>query len=161
YEISVTFSDGSVLPGKVLHASRMADLAIVQVQTDHPLTPVEWGDSTKLQIGDQVFAIGNALDIGESVTAGIVSWLDRNVQDSPYDHYIQTDAAVNHGNSGGPLFDMHGHVVGVNTEILSPTESFSGISLAIPSDSARFVVDQLMKYGWVNPGWIGVKVQQV
>jgi serine protease Do len=161
YEISVTFSDGSVLPGKVLHASRMADLAIVQVHADHPLTPLQWGNSTKLQIGDEVFAIGNALDIGESVTAGIVSGLDRNVQDSPYDHYIQTDAAINHGNSGGPLFDKEGHVVGVNTEILSPTESFSGISLAIPADSARFVIDQLMKYGWVHPGWIGVKVQQV
>jgi serine protease Do len=161
YEISVTFSDGSVLPGKVLHASRLADIAVVQVQADHPLTPVEWGDSTKLQIGDQVFAVGNALDIGESVTAGIVSGLDRNVQDSPYDHYIQTDAAINHGNSGGPLFDMQGHVVGVDTEILSPTESFSGIGLAIPSDSARFVVRQLIKYGWVHPGWIGVKVQQV
>jgi serine protease Do len=161
YEISVTFFDGSVLPGKVLHASRLADIAIVQVQADHPLTKVEWGDSTKLQIGDQVFAVGNALDIGESVTAGIVSGLDRNVQDSPYDHYIQTDAAINHGNSGGPLFNMQGHVVGVNTEILSPTESFSGIGLAIPEDSARFVVDQLMKYGWVHPGWIGVKMQQV
>jgi serine protease Do len=161
YDISATFSDGSVLPGTVLHASRLADLAVVQVHADHPLTPVQWGDSMKLQIGDEVFAIGNALGIGESVTAGIVSGLNRDVRDSPYDHYIQTDAAINHGNSGGPLFDLHGHVVGVDTEIVSPTQSFSGISLAIPSSTARFVVDQLMKYGWVHPGWIGVKVQQI
>ncbi len=161
YDISVTFSDGSVLPGKMLHASRLADLAVVQVHPDHPLTPIHWDDSTKLQIGDQVFAIGNALGIGLSVTAGIVSGLNRDVHDSPYDHYIQTDAAINHGNSGGPLFDMHGRVVGVDTEILSPTDSFSGIGLAIPSYCAHFVIARLMKYGWVHPGWIGVKVQQV
>ena len=108
YEISVTLSDGTVLPGKLLHASRTADLAVVQVQPDRKLTPVEWGDSTKVRVGDQVFAIGNPLGIGTSVSGGIVSGLNRNVADSPYDDYIQTDAAINHGNSGGPLFDMEG-----------------------------------------------------
>jgi serine protease Do len=161
YDIVVTFSDGSVLPGEVLHASQLADIAVVKVQADHALQPVQWGDSTKLQIGDQVFAIGNALGLGMSVTAGIVSALNRDVMDSPYDHYIQTDAAINHGNSGGPLFDMNGRVVGVDTAIVSPTEAFSGLGLAIPSDSAHFVVDNLVKYGWVHPGWIGVKLQQV
>ena len=161
YEVVVTFSDGSVLPGEVLHASHLADIAVVKVHADHPLQAVQWGDSMKLQVGDQVFAIGNALGLGMSVTAGIVSALNRDVEDSPYDHYIQTDAAINHGNSGGPLFDMNGHVVGVDTAIVSPTEAFSGLGLAIPSDSARFVVEQLAKYGWVHPGWIGVKVQQV
>ncbi len=161
YEISVTLSDGTVLPGKLLHASRIADLAIVQVQADHKLTPVEWGDSTKLRVGDEVFAIGNPLGIGMSVSGGIVSGLNRDVQDLPYDDYIQTDAAINHGNSGGPLFDMEGRVVGVNTALVSPTEASAGLGLAIPSDSAQFVVDRLMKYGWVRPGWMGVKVQQV
>ncbi len=161
FDIAVTFSDGSVLPGEVLHASHLADLAVLSVHADHALQTIQWGDSTKLQVGDQVFAIGNALGMGMSVTAGIVSALNRDVMDSPYDHYIQTDAAINHGNSGGPLFDMNGHVVGVDTAIISPTEAFSGLGLAIPSDSARFVVDQLVKYGWVHPGWIGIKVQQV
>ncbi len=161
YEISVTLSDGTVMPGKLLHASRTADLAIVQVQVDHKLTPVEWGDSTKVRVGDQVIAIGDPLGIGTSVSGGIVSGLNRDVADSPYDDYIQTDAAINHGNSGGPLFDMEGHVIGVNTALVSPTEASAGLGLAIPSDSVQFVVDRLIKYGWVRPGWMGLKVQQV
>jgi serine protease Do len=161
FEITVTLSDGSVFPGKMLHASRLADLALVQIQTGRALTPVKWGDSRKLRVGDQVFAIGNPLGIGMSVSAGIVSGLNRNVQESPYDDYIQTDAAINHGNSGGPLFDMEGRVVGVDTALVSPTEGSAGLGLAIPSDSVRFVVERLIKYGWVNPGWMGVKVQQV
>ena len=161
YEISVTLSDGTVMPGKLLHASRTADLAIVQVQVDHKLTPVEWGDSTKVRVGDQVIAIGDPLGIGTSVSGGIVSGLNRDVADSPYDDYIQTDAAINHGNSGGPLFDMEGHVIGVNTALVSPTEASAGLGLAIPSDSVQFVIDRLIKYGWVRPGWMGLKVQQV
>ena len=129
-----------------LHASRLADLAIVQVDAGHPLTPVQWGDSTKLRVGDQVFAIGNPLGIGVSVSAGIVSGLNRNVEGSPYDDYIQTDAAINHGNSGGPLFDMDGHVVGVDTALVSPTAASAGLGLAIPADSARFVLGRLMQY---------------
>ncbi len=161
FDITVTLSDGTLLPGKVLHASRVADLAIVQVKANHPLTPVQWGDSNKLRIGDQVFAIGNPLGLGTSVSGGIVSGLNRDAQESPYDNFIQTDAAINHGNSGGPLFDMDGKVVGVDSAMVSPTESFSGLGLAIPSADARFVIDRLIKYGWIRPGWIGVKVQQV
>src|SRR3984885_2803667 len=146
YEISVTLSDGTVLPGKLVHASRVADLAVVQVQVDHPLTPVQWGDSTKIRVGDEVFAIGNPLGIGMSVSSGIVSGLNRDVQDSPYDDYIQTDAAINHANSGGPLFDMEGHVVGLNTALVSPTESSAGLGLAIPADSVRFVVERLITH---------------
>ena len=112
FEITVTLSDGTVLPGKTLHASRIADLAVVQVKPDHPLTPVQWGDSNKVRVGDQVFAIGNPLGFGMSVSAGIISGLNRNIGDSPYDAYMQTDAAINHGSSGGPLFDMEGHVIG-------------------------------------------------
>jgi serine protease Do len=161
FDIAVTFSDGTILPAMLLHASRLADLAVVQVKADHPLTPVQWGDSTKLNVGDQVFAIGNPLGLGVSVSAGIVSGLNRDVQDSPYNHYIQTDAAINHGNSGGPLFDMKGRVVGVDTALVSPTEASAGLGLAIPSDAAEFVVRRLMQYGWVRPGWVGIKIQQV
>jgi serine protease Do len=161
FEITVTLSDGTTLPGTLLRASRLADLAVVKVKADGPLTPVQWGDSTKLNVGDQVFAIGNPLGIGVSVSAGIVSGLNRDVQDSPYNHYIQTDAAINHGNSGGPLFDMKGRVVGVDTALVSPTDSSAGLGLAIPSDAAEFVIGRLMQYGWVRPGWIGVKIQQV
>jgi serine protease Do len=157
----VTFSDGTTLPATMLHASRLADLAVVQVKADHPLTPVQWGDSTKVNVGDQVFAIGNPLGLGLSVSAGIVSGLNRDVQDSPYNHYIQTDAAINHGNSGGPLFDMKGHVVGVDTALVSLTDASAGLGLAIPSDAAEFVVGRLMQYGWVRPGWLGIKIQQV
>ncbi len=161
FEITVTLNDGTILPGKLLHASRLADLAVLQVQAGHPLTPITWGDSNKLRVGDQVFAIGNPLGLGTSVSGGIVSGLNRDAQESPYDDFIQTDAAINHGNSGGPLFDMEGEVVGVDTAMVSPTESFSGLGLAIPSDDAHYVINQLIKYGWVHPGWIGVKVQQV
>jgi serine protease Do len=161
FDISVTLFDGSILSGTMMHASRLADLAVLHVQPPYPLTPVQWGDSTKLQIGEPVFAIGNPLGIGTSVSAGIISGLNRNVQDSPYDDYIQTDAAINHGNSGGPLFNMNGQVIGVDTALVSPTEASAGLGLAIPSDTAQFVVDQLRAYGWVRPGWIGVKVQQV
>jgi serine protease Do len=161
FEIAVTFFDGTSLPATLLHASRLADLAVVQVKADHPLMPAHWGDSTKLNVGDQVFAIGNPLGLGVSVSAGIVSGLNRDVQDSPYNHYIQTDAAINHGNSGGPLFDMKGRVVGVDTALVSPTEASAGLGLAIPSDAAEFVVGRLIQYGWVRPGWIGIKIQQV
>jgi serine protease Do len=161
FEIVVTLSDGLVLQGTLLNASRLADLAIVRVNAGQPLTPIQWGDSTKLNVGDPVFAIGNPLGIGMSVSAGIVSGLNRSVQDSPYDHYIQTDAAINHGNSGGPLFTMDGRVVGVDTALVSPTDASIGLGLAIPSDSARFVAERLLTYGWVRPGWMGIKVQQV
>jgi serine protease Do len=161
FEIMVGFSDGEVLPGKTLNASRLADLAIVKVETDHPLASAQWGDSDSLQVGDQVFAVGNPLGVGMSVTSGIVSALNRDIQNSPYDDLIQTDAAINHGNSGGPLFNMQGLVVGVNSAIISPTQGSTGLGFALPSSSARFVFDQLRTYGWIRPGWIGVKIQKV
>jgi serine protease Do len=161
FEIIVTFSDGSRLAGKMLSASRLADLAIVKVEAGHPLPASHWGNSDKLQVGDQVFAAGNPFGIGLSVSAGIVSGLNRDIQNSPYDDLIQTDATINHGNSGGPLFDMRGNVVGVNSTIISPTSGSAGIGFAIPSSSARFVVDQLRTFGWVRPSWIGVKIQTV
>ena len=161
FEITIMFADGSRLPGKVVSASRLADIALLKVEASHPLPAAHWGDSDQLQIGDQVFAAGNPFGIGLSVTAGIVSGLNRDIQDSPYDDFIQTDATINHGNSGGPLFDMQGAVVGVDSSIISPTAGSAGVGFAIPANSARFVIDQLRAYGWVRPSWIGVKLQQV
>lgn len=161
FKITVTFSDGSSLPGNMLSASRVADLALVKVGAGHPLPAAHWGNSDELQVGDQVIAAGDPFGIGLSITAGIVSGLNRNLEDSPYDDFIQTDAPINHGNSGGPLFDLQGNVVGVDSDILSPTRGSVGLGFAIPSHNARFVVDRLLKYGWVHPGWIGIKVNQV
>ena len=161
FEITVMFSDGSRLPGKILSASRLADLALLKVTADHLLTAAHWGNSDLLQVGDQVFAAGNPFGLGLSISGGIVSGLNRDIQNSPYDDLIQTDATINHGNSGGPLFDMQGNVVGVDSTIISPTSGSSGVGFAIPANGARFVIDRLRTYGWVRPGWIGVKLQQV
>jgi len=133
----------------------------VKVEPKHPLKAAHWGDSDKLQVGDQVFAAGDPFGIGLSVSAGIVSGLNRDIQNSPYDDLIQTDASINHGNSGGPLFDMQGNVIGVNSTIISPTTGSAGLGFAIPSSSAHFVIDQLRTFGWVHPAWIGIKVQTV
>jgi serine protease Do len=161
FQITVTFSDGSRLEGKTLSASRIADIALVKVEAGHPLPAAHWGNSDALQVGDQVFAMGNPFGLGLTVTAGIVSALNRDIQNSPYDNLIQTDAMINHGNSGGPLFDLQGNVVAVDSTIISPTTGSVGLGFAIPSSSARFVVDQLRRYGWVRPGWVGMKVQPV
>ncbi|HET6305893.1 MAG TPA: trypsin-like peptidase domain-containing protein [Rhodopila sp.] len=161
FQITVTFFDGTRLEGKTLSASRVADLALLKVEAGHPLPVAHWGDSDTLHVGDQVFAAGNPFGLGISITAGIVSALNRDIQNSPYDDLIQTDAMINHGNSGGPLFNMKGQVVAVDSTIISPTTGAVGLGFAIPASSAHFVVDQLQKYGWVHPGWIGMKVQQV
>jgi serine protease Do len=161
FEIKVTFSDDSRLSAGMVSASRMADLALLKVRADHPLPSAHWGDSDTLQVGDQVIAAGNPFGIGLTVTTGIVSALNRNIHDSPYDDFIQTDAPINHGNSGGPLFNLRGEVVGVDSDIISPTTGSVGLGFAQPSNIASFVIDRLGKYGWIEPGWIGVKVQQV
>jgi serine protease Do len=161
FEITVMFSDGSRLPGKVMSGSRLADLALVKVAPAHSLAAAHWGDSDELQVGDQVFAAGNPFGLGLSISAGVVSGLNRNIQDSPYDDFIQTDATINHGNSGGPLFDMQGNVIGVDSSIISPTAGSVGLGFAIPANNARFVIGRLQTYGWIRPGWIGVKLQQV
>lgn len=161
FAIAVTLSDGTRLSAKTLSASRLADLALLKVEAGHPLPAAHWGDSDKLHVGDLVFAAGNPFGIGLSVSAGIVSGLNRDIQNSPYDDLIQTDATINHGNSGGPLFDMQGSVVGVNSAIISPTPASAGLGFAIPASSAHFVIDRLRTYGWVRPSWIGVKLQQV
>jgi serine protease Do len=161
YAIYVTFSDGTRVEAKVLNAARILDIALLKVDVGHPLPAAKWGDSNTIEIGDPVLAIGNPLGIGESVTAGIVSALNRNIQDTPYDDFIQTDASINHGNSGGPLFDLKGEVIGITTALVSPTSANAGLGFAIPSAIAKEVINRLQTYGWVRPGFLGVKVQQM
>ncbi len=161
YEIFVTFADGTRYDAEILNAARIIDLALLKIDAGHKLQAVTWGDSEKVEVGDDVLAIGNPLGIGTSVSRGIVSALHRNISDTPYDDFIQTDAAINHGNSGGPLFDMKGEVIGVDSAIISPTSANAGLGFALPAYQAEFVIDQLKKYGWVRPGWLGLKIQDV
>ncbi len=161
YDITVTFSDGESEPAHVVDAVRMLDLAVLKVAGDKPRPAVSLGDAATVQPGDEVFAFGNPLGIGMSVSAGIVSALNRDIQETPYDHFIQTDAVINHGNSGGPLFNTSGQVVGVDTAIISPTTGYAGLGFAIPVDTVRFVVDRVREYGWLRPGWIGVRATRV
>jgi serine protease Do len=161
YEIFVTFADGKRYDAQVINAARLVDLAVLKIDAGHPLQAVVWADSDKVEIGDPVLAIGNPLGVGMTVTRGIVSALHRNISDTPYDDFIQTDAALNHGNSGGPLFDARGDVIGVDSALISPTAANAGLGFALPSNQASFVVTQMMKYGWVRPGWLGIKIQDV
>ena len=137
------------------------DLALIQIETDEPLNALEWGSSADIRIGEEVFAIGSPLGIGQTVTAGIVSARARNIGQGPYDDFIQTDAAINRGNSGGPLFDRNGRVIGINSAILSQTGGSIGIGFAIPSDRARSAIDQIRTFGETRRGWLGVGIQEV
>jgi serine protease Do len=160
-EISVIFNDGTKLKADLVGKDTKSDLALLRVHTDKPLRTVKFGDSDKLRLGEWVIAIGNPFSLGGSVTAGIVSARNRDINSGPYDNYIQTDAAINRGNSGGPLFNLNGEVIGINTAIISPSGGSIGIGFAIPSDSAMPVIDQLQKYGEARRGWLGVRIQQV
>jgi serine protease Do len=134
---------------------------VLKFKPPHPLTAVKFGDSDKLRLGEWVIAIGNPFSLGGTVTAGIVSARNRDISNGPYDNYIQTDAAINRGNSGGPLFNLDGEVIGVNTLIISPTGGSIGIGFAVPSKTVAGVVDQLQKFGELRRGWLGVRIQQV
>ena len=160
-EVTVNFSDGSSLIAEVIGRDAKTDIALLKVDPDAPLPFVEWGDSNASRVGDWVLAIGNPFGLGGSVSAGIISALGRNIEAGPYDDFIQTDAAINRGNSGGPLFNLNGRVIGVNTAIISPTGGSIGIGFAVPSALARNVVDQLQQYGVTRRGWLGVRIQQV
>jgi serine protease Do len=137
------------------------DLALLKVQSKKPLPSTHFGDSDKARIGDWVIAIGDPFGIGSTVTAGIVSARNRNINAGPYDDFIQTDAPINRGNSGGPLFDMDGNVIGINSQIYTPSGGSVGIGFAIPANLARDVVGQLRQFGVARRGWIGVRIQQV
>ncbi len=161
-EIEINFHDGSKLKvDKVLGRDTKADLALLKVTPKKPLSDVKFGPSATLEVGDWVMAIGNPFGLGGSVSLGIISAKSRDINSGPYDDYLQTDAAINKGNSGGPLFNMDGEVIGVNTAIISPTGGSIGIGFAVPSDTVANVVDQLKQFGEVRRGWLGVKIQTV
>ena len=160
-EITVILHDNTSLKATLIGRDERSDLAVLQVHADHPLPSVQFGDSDKERVGDWVLAIGNPFGLGGSVTAGIVSARGRNIDQGPYDNFIQTDAPINKGNSGGPLFDMDGDVIGINTAIYSPSGGSIGIGFSIPSNMAKTVVEQLRKYGHARRGWLGVRIQQV
>ena len=138
----------------------MSDIAVLQIETDEKFIPVKFGDSDKARIGDWVIAIGNPFGFGGTVTSGIISARNRSIGLSRYEDYIQTDASINSGNSGGPLFDMNGDVIGINTAILGRSGNV-GIGFSIPSNSAKIVIDQLIKFGETKRGWLGVRIQDV
>ncbi len=160
-EITVTLQDNITLKAKVLGTDTRVDLAVLKVDAGHPLPSVSFGDSSAERVGDWVVAIGNPFGLGGSVTQGIVSARGRDIRQGPYDDFIQTDAAINRGNSGGPLFNLKGQVIGINTAIYSPSGGSVGIGFSLPSNLAKTVVNQLVKYGQVRRGWLGVSIQQV
>ena len=146
---------------KVLGADPYADVAVLQIESKETFTPVQFGDSDKARIGDWVIAIGNPFGLGGTVTSGIISARNRDINLTRYDDFIQTDASINQGNSGGPLFNLNGQVIGINTAILSPSGTSSGIGFAIPANAASNIINQLIKFGETKRGWLGVRIQQV
>jgi serine protease Do len=160
-EVSVILNDGTTLKAEIIGRDTKTDLALLKVKPDKPLKAVKFGDSDKLRLGEWVIAIGNPFSLGGTVTAGIVSARNRDINSGPYDNYIQTDAAINRGNSGGPLFNLNGEVIGVNTAIISPSGGSIGIGFAVPSKTVVPVIDQLRDFKEVRRGWLGVRIQQV
>ncbi len=145
---------------KIIGSDPLSDIAVLEIQSSDNFIPVKFGDSDKARIGDWVIAIGNPFGLGGTVTSGIISARNRSIGLSRYEDFIQTDASINQGNSGGPLFDMNGDVIGINTAILGQSGSI-GIGFSIPSNSATRVIDQLIKYGETKRGWLGVRIQIV
>jgi len=160
-EINVIMNDGTKIKAELIGVDKKTDLAVLKFKPVKPLVAVKFGDSDKLRLGEWVIAIGNPFSLGGTVTAGIVSARNRDINSGPYDSYIQTDAAINRGNSGGPLFNLDGEVIGVNTLIISPSGGSIGIGFAVPSKTVVGVVDQLRQFGELRRGWLGVRIQQV
>ena len=159
-DIVVRVNGDQEFKAKVIGADPLSDIAVLQLETNEKFTPVDFGDSDKARIGDWVIAIGNPFGLGGTVTSGIISARNRSIGLSRYEDYIQTDASINSGNSGGPLFDMNGDVIGINTAILGRNGSI-GIGFSIPSNSAKIVIDQLIEFGETKRGWLGVRIQEV
>ncbi len=159
--VDVVLEDGRKLPAEVVGTDPRTDLAVLKVEADEPLPQLDWGGSDEIEIGDWVMAIGNPFGLGGTVTTGVISARARDLGAGPYDDYLQTDASINRGNSGGPLIDMQGRVVGVNTAIFSPTGGSVGIGFAVPSSIAQDVARQLRETGDVRRGWLGVQIQPV
>ncbi len=160
-EVRVTFGDDTTMEAKIIGKDEKMDLAVLKVETTKKLTAVPWGDSDKMRVGDWILAIGNPFGLGGTVTAGIISAQQRDINAGQYDDFIQTDASINRGNSGGPMFDLAGEVIGINTAIFSPSGGSVGIGFAIPSNMAKSVVNQLIEFGKTRRGWIGVRIQSV
>ena len=162
-EIHVTLNNGTSMEAKVVgDAGFNIDLAVLKVEPEKPLPVIKWGNSRDVRIGDPVFVVGNPLGIGESVSSGIVSALNRNITETPYDDFIQTDAAINHGNSGGPMVNIRGDVIGVATALFSPNDTGSiGLGFAIPSYDVQFVIERLRKYGDLHFGFMGMRMQDI
>lgn len=160
-EISVILQDDTELEARLVGRDPRTDLALLKVESEEPLPALEWGDSDTTEVGDWVLAVGNPFGLGGTVTAGIISARARNIEAGPYDDFLQTDASINRGNSGGPLFAMDGTVIGVATAIFSPTGGNIGIGFAIPSADAQPIIDELRRTGTVQRGWLGVTIQPV
>jgi serine protease Do len=162
-DIVVGFTDGTRLTATLLYVSHDLDLAVLKVKPDHPLQVIKWGDSERMRPGDTVITIGNPLGLGSTVTVGVISALNRDIHSSRFDAFLQIDAALNHGNSGGPLFNREGEVVGVNTAIYSPTDTSGSIGLgfSIPGNDAQFVLNNLKEYGRVRLGYLGATFDDV
>lgn len=161
-EVSVTLYNDETIDAEILGVDEKTDIAVLKVNPeDAQLAQVNFGRSNVLRVGDWVVAIGNPFGLGGTVTAGIISARQRDINSGPYDDYLQTDASINRGNSGGPMFDMNGNVIGINTAIFSPTGGSVGIGFAIPSDLAEPVINQIIKYGRTRRGWLGVRIQTV
>ena len=159
-DIVVQVNGEKKFKAKVIGADPLSDIAVLQIETKEKFVPVKFGDSDKARIGDWVIAIGNPFGLGGTVTSGIISARNRSIGLSRYEDYIQTDASINSGNSGGPLFDMNGDVIGINTAILGRSGNV-GIGFSIPSNSAKIVIDQLIQFGETKRGWLGVRIQDV
>ncbi|HJS32758.1 MAG TPA: Do family serine endopeptidase, partial [Alphaproteobacteria bacterium] len=160
-EIKVILHDDTQLAAKVIGRDPKTDLAVLKVEPSKPLTAVKFGNSDQTRVGDWVVAIGNPFGLGGTVTAGIVSARARDINAGPYDDFIQTDASINRGNSGGPMFNLAGEIIGINTAIYSPSGGSVGIGFAIPANLAKPVIDQLRVSGKVRRGWLGVQIQSV
>ncbi len=159
--ISVNFSNGDKYEATLIGRDPKTDIAVLKVETSKALPFVKFGDNKKARVGDWVIAIGNPFGLGGSLSAGVISAINRDINAGPYDSFIQTDAAINKGNSGGPLFNMNGEVIGVNTAIISPTGGSVGIGFSIPADMAENVINQLRAFGKTRRGWLGVRIQTV
>lgn len=160
-EVTAILQDGTRLEAEIVGRDAKTDLAVLKVKSHKKLASVGFGSSDIARVGDWVLAIGNPFGLGGTVTAGIISARGRNINAGPYDNFIQTDASINRGNSGGPMFNMKGEVIGINTAIFSPSGGSVGIGFAIPSDAAKVIIDQLINSGQVSRGWLGVNIQEV
>jgi serine protease Do len=159
--VTVIFQDDSKHPAKIVGRDPKTDIALLKIDAKKPLPYVQWGDSDHTKVGDWIIAVGNPFGLGGTVTTGIVSARGRDIRSGPFDDFLQLDAPINRGNSGGPTFDMQGRVIGINTAIYSPNGGSVGIGFAIPSNLAKNIVDQLKQQGHVTRGWLGVQIQNV